>query len=101
MPVGCRLDDESLSWQTVSAQWRYGPDLTTCWSPASGGLRGRHTSPPSSLGTSAGHARCWLLRRCVPRGWQSGGAVAPAQTPASPCADVSGTRGYGTAIVTF
>src|SRR5438128_12444025 len=44
-PVGFRLDGESLSWQTASARWHYGPDPRACWSPASGGLRGRHTSP--------------------------------------------------------
>src|SRR2546423_11123069 len=49
----------------------------------------------ASLGTSAAPARRWLPRRFVSRGRQSGGAVAPALTPASPFADAPGTRGRG------
>src|SRR5215471_7152473 len=89
----------SLSSRIISARWRYGLDPGGCWSRASGGLRGPYTSPPSSLGTSAGHARRWLPRRFVSRGRQSGGAVAPAQTPASLCAGVPGTTGCGTGSV--
>src|SRR6266567_6443693 len=76
-----------------------GTPPTACWSPASADLQGLHTSPPSSLGTSAAPARRWLPRRFVSHGRQSGGAVAPAQTPASPCADAPGTRGCGTGSV--
>src|SRR5215467_12339405 len=89
----------SLSSRRASARWRYGLGLTTCWSPASADLQGLHTSLPFSRGTSAAPARRWLPRRFGSRGRQSGGAVAPAQTPACPCADAPGTRGCGTGSV--
>src|SRR6516162_9129859 len=46
----------SLSSRRASARWRYGLGLTACSSQASADLPGPHTSPPSSLRTSAAPA---------------------------------------------
>ena len=58
-------DDGTLSSRTVSARWHYGPDPAGCWSRASAGLRGPHTSPPSCPETSAAPARHWLAPAVV------------------------------------
>ena len=50
------LDDGTPSSRITSARWRCGPDPAACWSRASAGRRGPHTSPPLCPGTSAGHA---------------------------------------------
>src|SRR5882672_7859245 len=49
--------------------------------------------------TSAGRAPRWPPLHCELRGRHSGGAVAPAQTPVSPCAVARGRAGYGTGSV--
>jgi len=99
-PVGSLEDDETLSSRTISARWRYGPDLRACWSPASGSLQGPPTSPSSSPGTSAARARHWRSQPWWRHDRQSGGAVAPAQARASPCAGVPDTTTCGTGNVT-
>src|SRR5215831_12964810 len=42
------------------APWRYGPDLTACWSRASVGRRGPHTSPVVRINRIATSQASWL-----------------------------------------
>ena len=65
-------------------------------------LRGCEHGRPAGLAspdTSAGRARRAPFPPCWPRERSSGGAVAPAQPPASPCAGARGSAGCGTGSV--
>src|SRR5438105_10917527 len=57
------LGGESLSSRTMPARWRYELDPAGCSSPASAGLRARHTSSLSSPASSTARARHSLPSR--------------------------------------
>src|SRR5207237_7981001 len=92
-------DGASLASRTMAAQWHDALDPARGWLPASAGLRAQHTNLLSSLAPSAGRARRSPFPPWEQRERESGGAVDPAQTRASPGVGARGSVGWGTGSV--
>jgi hypothetical protein len=92
MPASFLWDDGNLALRRVAARWCYALDPATCWSPASAGRRGPHTTPPSCPGTSAAPAPRWPLPPWWRRDPQSDAAADRVQPLASSCAGAPWTR---------